>query len=137
MTFASKNSSFCIVPSMLRLAIHLHALYKEFYFSKRGLSDSNCTVHMISKEIWKCKIRMNDCYIFEASHSVNAVLHVQLEYAALDAVVLVHIFRRLPGHGHDKPEWKSRIVCYHTSFLPIFLFCKFYFSSVIAFFLFL
>ncbi|ESW16981.1 hypothetical protein PHAVU_007G200000 [Phaseolus vulgaris] len=34
----------------------------------------------------------------------------QLEYAALDAVVLVHIFRRLPGHGHDKPEWKSRIV---------------------------
>ncbi|KAK7356137.1 hypothetical protein VNO80_15403 [Phaseolus coccineus] len=37
----------------------------------------------------------------------------QLEYAALDAVVLVHIFRRLPGHGHDKPEWKSRIVS-HT-----------------------
>ncbi|XP_052731277.1 uncharacterized protein LOC108324334 isoform X3 [Vigna angularis] len=34
----------------------------------------------------------------------------QLEYAALDAVVLVHIFRHLPGHGHDKPEWKSFIV---------------------------
>ncbi|KAJ1385608.1 Ribonuclease H-like superfamily [Sesbania bispinosa] len=37
----------------------------------------------------------------------------QLEYAALDAVVLVHIFRRLPGQGHDKSEWKSCIVS-HT-----------------------
>ncbi|CAJ1976089.1 unnamed protein product [Sphenostylis stenocarpa] len=34
----------------------------------------------------------------------------QLEYAALDAVVLVHIFRHLPGQGHDKSEWKSCIV---------------------------
>lgn len=76
---------------------------------------------------------MNDCYTFEASHSVNAILHVQLEYAALDAVVLVHIFRHLPGHGHDKPEWKSFIVCYYTSFLPIFLYCKLYFCSVHAF----
>ncbi|RDX91573.1 Exonuclease mut-7-like protein [Mucuna pruriens] len=37
----------------------------------------------------------------------------QLEYAALDAVVLVHIFHHLPGHGHDKSEWKSCIVS-HT-----------------------
>ncbi|KAK7392066.1 hypothetical protein VNO78_20493 [Psophocarpus tetragonolobus] len=37
----------------------------------------------------------------------------QLEYAALDAVVLVHIFRHLPGQGHDKSEWKSCIVS-HT-----------------------
>ncbi|KAH1192192.1 hypothetical protein AAZX31_20G224800 [Glycine max] len=37
----------------------------------------------------------------------------QLEYAALDAVVLVHIFHHLPGQGHDKSEWKSCIVS-HT-----------------------
>ncbi|XP_027366129.1 exonuclease mut-7 homolog isoform X2 [Abrus precatorius] len=37
----------------------------------------------------------------------------QLEYAALDAVILVHIFHHLPGHGHDKSEWKSCIVS-HT-----------------------
>ncbi|KAH1229581.1 Werner Syndrome-like exonuclease [Glycine max] len=36
----------------------------------------------------------------------------ELEYAALDAVVLVHIFRHLPGQGHnkDKSEWKSCIM---------------------------
>ncbi|KAL2325579.1 hypothetical protein Fmac_024637 [Flemingia macrophylla] len=34
----------------------------------------------------------------------------QLEYAALDAVVLVHIFHHLPGQGHDKSAWKSCIV---------------------------
>ncbi|XP_061369829.1 uncharacterized protein LOC133312614 [Gastrolobium bilobum] len=34
----------------------------------------------------------------------------QLEYAALDAVVLVHIFHHLPVQGHDKFEWKSCIV---------------------------
>ncbi|GLT47671.1 hypothetical protein SLA2020_213470 [Shorea laevis] len=36
----------------------------------------------------------------------------QLEYAALDAVVLIHIFRRVNSHsdGHDKVEWKSHIV---------------------------
>ncbi|KAK7277991.1 hypothetical protein RJT34_23012 [Clitoria ternatea] len=34
----------------------------------------------------------------------------QLEYAALDAVVLVHIFHHLPGQGPDKSEWKSCIV---------------------------
>ncbi|KAG4908652.1 hypothetical protein JHK86_057136 [Glycine max] len=37
----------------------------------------------------------------------------ELEYAALDAVVLVHIFHHLPGQGHDKSEWKSCIVS-HT-----------------------
>ncbi|TKY52290.1 Exonuclease mut-7 [Spatholobus suberectus] len=37
----------------------------------------------------------------------------QLEYAALDAVVLVHIFHHLPVQGHDKSEWKSCIVS-HT-----------------------
>ncbi|KAK7344264.1 hypothetical protein VNO77_13690 [Canavalia gladiata] len=37
----------------------------------------------------------------------------QLEYAALDAVVLVHIFHHLPGQGHDKSEWKSCIMS-HT-----------------------
>ncbi|XP_020209370.1 uncharacterized protein LOC109794324 [Cajanus cajan] len=36
----------------------------------------------------------------------------QLEYAALDAVVLVHIFHRLPGQGLDKSEWKSFLVSY-------------------------
>jgi hypothetical protein len=43
---------------------------------------------------------------------------VQLEYAALDAAVLVHIFHHIRGHsqpatapeGHDKIEWKSYIV---------------------------
>ncbi|XP_019187985.1 PREDICTED: uncharacterized protein LOC109182304 [Ipomoea nil] len=42
----------------------------------------------------------------------------QLEYAALDAVVLIHIFRHVRGHtqpagasdGHNKIEWKSHIV---------------------------
>ncbi|XP_057963340.1 uncharacterized protein LOC131154532 [Malania oleifera] len=42
----------------------------------------------------------------------------QLEYAALDAAVLVHIFRHVRGHsqpaslseGHAKIEWKSHIV---------------------------
>ncbi|KAL5565927.1 hypothetical protein UlMin_029091 [Ulmus minor] len=41
----------------------------------------------------------------------------QLEYAALDAAVLVHIFRHVRNHspttdaeGHDKFEWKSYIV---------------------------
>lgn len=35
----------------------------------------------------------------------------QLEYAALDAVVLIHIFRQLvAGQGHDRLEWKSCIV---------------------------
>jgi len=47
----------------------------------------------------------------------NAVLYVQLEYAALDAVVLVHIFHHLPGQGHDKSEWKSCIVC---DYIPFF-----------------
>ena len=49
----------------------------------------------------------------------NAVLYVQLEYAALDAVVLVHIFRHLPcqGHNKDKSEWKSCIVC---DYIPFF-----------------
>ncbi|MED6167179.1 hypothetical protein PIB30_000430 [Stylosanthes scabra] len=37
----------------------------------------------------------------------------QLEYAALDAVVLVHIFHHLPGQGNDNFEWKSHIVS-HT-----------------------
>lgn len=43
---------------------------------------------------------------------------VQLEYAALDAVVLIHIFRHVGNHspptnlpeGHDKIEWKSYLV---------------------------
>ncbi|KAL1341448.1 hypothetical protein AAHE18_09G087500 [Arachis hypogaea] len=34
----------------------------------------------------------------------------QLEYAALDAVVLVHIFHHLSGQGNGKFEWKSHIV---------------------------
>lgn len=42
----------------------------------------------------------------------------QLEYAALDAVVLIHIFRHVNSHsqspdvsdGHEKVEWKSHIV---------------------------
>nr|GMD47026.1 werner syndrome-like exonuclease [Ipomoea batatas] len=42
----------------------------------------------------------------------------QLEYAALDAAVLIHIFRHVRGHtqpagvsdGHNKIEWKSHIV---------------------------
>ncbi|CAH9145054.1 unnamed protein product [Cuscuta epithymum] len=47
----------------------------------------------------------------------------QLEYAALDAVVLLHIFRHVRGHtqpvagvssdGHNKIEWKSHIIS-HT-----------------------
>ncbi|GLT37960.1 hypothetical protein SLA2020_122390 [Shorea laevis] len=44
----------------------------------------------------------------------------QLEYAALDAVALIHIFRRVDNHSqsadvsdvHDKVEWKSHIVSY-------------------------
>ncbi|GKV31973.1 hypothetical protein SLEP1_g40621 [Rubroshorea leprosula] len=44
----------------------------------------------------------------------------QLEYAALDAVVLIHIFRRVDNHsqsadvsdGHETVEWKSHIVSY-------------------------
>lgn len=44
--------------------------------------------------------------------------HNQLEYAALDAAVLVHIFHHFHNHsqsagfpdGHDKIEWKSHIV---------------------------
>ncbi|KAF7805066.1 exonuclease mut-7-like protein isoform X1 [Senna tora] len=32
----------------------------------------------------------------------------QLEYAALDAAVLIQIFSHLPGEGHEKLEWKSR-----------------------------
>ena len=43
---------------------------------------------------------------------------MQLEYAALDAVVLIHIFRHVGSHsqpatgneGHEKIEWKSYIV---------------------------
>jgi hypothetical protein len=43
---------------------------------------------------------------------------LQLEYAALDAAVLVHIFHHFHNHsqsagfpdGHDKIEWKSHIV---------------------------
>ncbi|XP_038714817.1 uncharacterized protein LOC120008533 [Tripterygium wilfordii] len=43
----------------------------------------------------------------------------QLEYAALDAAVLVHIFAHVRNHshpsnvpeGHEKIEWKSHIVC--------------------------
>lgn len=43
---------------------------------------------------------------------------MQLEYAALDAAVLVHIFYHIRSHsqpatdgeGHDKIEWKSHIV---------------------------
>uniref|UniRef100_M0ZSS7 3-5 exonuclease n=1 Tax=Solanum tuberosum TaxID=4113 RepID=M0ZSS7_SOLTU len=42
---------------------------------------------------------------------------MQLEYAALDAAVLVHIFRHVRGYtqptgdedGHSKIEWKSHI----------------------------
>uniref|UniRef100_A0A2P2QDE1 3'-5' exonuclease domain-containing protein n=1 Tax=Rhizophora mucronata TaxID=61149 RepID=A0A2P2QDE1_RHIMU len=42
----------------------------------------------------------------------------QLEYAALDAAVLIHIFRHVSSHsqlagvseGHEKIEWKSHIV---------------------------
>ncbi|XP_019428957.1 PREDICTED: uncharacterized protein LOC109336675 isoform X1 [Lupinus angustifolius] len=39
----------------------------------------------------------------------------QLEYAALDAVVLVHIFHHLPSHEHGKFEWKSYIVSHTES----------------------
>lgn len=43
---------------------------------------------------------------------------MQLEYAALDAAVLIHIFRHVRGYtqptgdqdGHSKIEWKSHIV---------------------------
>lgn len=43
---------------------------------------------------------------------------LQIEYAALDAVVLIHIFYHVRGHsqptnvseGHSKIEWKSYIV---------------------------
>lgn len=47
-------------------------------------------------------------------------MYMQLEYAALDAAVLIHIFRHVRGHtqpaaagvsdGHTKIEWKSYIV---------------------------
>lgn len=48
----------------------------------------------------------------------KAIPCVQLEYAALDAAVLVHIFHHIRGHsqpatapeGHEKIEWKSYIV---------------------------
>jgi len=43
--------------------------------------------------------------------SYNTFLYVQLEYAALDAVVLVHIFCQLPDQGD---EWKSCIVSNDT-----------------------
>lgn len=43
---------------------------------------------------------------------------MQLEYAALDAAVLIHIFSHVQGHSprtglsneHTKIEWKSHIV---------------------------
>ncbi|KAJ9180321.1 hypothetical protein P3X46_008582 [Hevea brasiliensis] len=50
----------------------------------------------------------------------------QLEYAALDAAVLIHIFHHIHNHphpqpasvseGHDKIEWKSYIVSYMDNF---------------------
>lgn len=48
----------------------------------------------------------------------KAVLVVQLEYAALDAAVLIHIFNHLSGQGHDKLDWKSYIVSDDTTSLP-------------------
>ncbi|KAK4424575.1 hypothetical protein Salat_1651000 [Sesamum alatum] len=49
--------------------------------------------------------------------------HYQLEYAALDAAVLLHIFRHVGSHsqpagapdGHAKIEWKSHIVSHMDS----------------------
>ncbi|KAL3636956.1 hypothetical protein CASFOL_019255 [Castilleja foliolosa] len=49
--------------------------------------------------------------------------HYQLEYAALDAAVLLHIFRHVGKHsqtegasdGHSKIEWKSHIVSHVNS----------------------
>ncbi|KAL0387373.1 UNVERIFIED_CONTAM: hypothetical protein Sradi_2619100, partial [Sesamum radiatum] len=49
--------------------------------------------------------------------------HYQLEYAALDAAVLLHIFRHVGNHsqpagapdGHAKIEWKSHIVSHMDS----------------------
>lgn len=57
------------------------------------------------------------CLVVNFYHFQN----VQLEYAALDAAVLVHVFCRfnsqsqtpnMEGQQHAKVEWKSHIVSY-------------------------
>ena len=95
------------------------------------------------------KVSDNDEHILfrlnQIIQSSNVVLYVQLEYAALDAVVLVHIFHHLPGQGHGKFEWKSYIVseqypfaaCQIVSHPTTFLYCNFSFSIILAFSLFL
>lgn len=58
---------------------------------------------------------------------------LQLEYAALDAVVLIHIFRHVGDHQQPvitpdenlKPEWKSRIVSIHNKIFPTFVYVEF------------
>lgn len=70
---------------------------------------------------------------------------MQLEYAALDAVVLIHIFRQLPGQGQDKAEWKSFIVSDRYPFSSrqtgsqparyLSFIAKLYFSDIVFMFL--
>lgn len=57
--------------------------------------------------------------LLEFSHVPHFIcgLSLQLEYAALDAAVLLHIFRHVGRHspagtsdGNSKIEWKSQIV---------------------------
>lgn len=79
----------------------------------------------------KCIICLN-----QTLQQSNRVLCVQLEYAALDAVVLIHIFRHLPDQGHDKFGWKSCIVSdKQYPFSATFLYCKFSISVFFEHFL--
>lgn len=58
---------------------------------------------------------------------------MQLEYAALDAVVLIHIFSHVRGHsqpaGKTKIEWKSHIVSCLKFALTSICKCLHYFSA--------
>lgn len=49
----------------------------------------------------------------------SIVLNVQLEYAALDAAVLIRIFSHVSGEGGDKFEWQSYIVSDFCPYLDL------------------
>lgn len=105
-------------PSQLKLDVPLVIFLSYIVFSKLILRSYNDTSASIDNNIVWSQFNEVSCFLFFVIEAEIELSIVQLEYAALDAAVLIHIFRHVGDHsqpsnvseGHDKFEWKSYIV---------------------------
>lgn len=81
--------------------------------------DYSTTVEVLGSDMTWCLSSTSNCVV---QINLRHIL-VQLEYAAIDAAVLVHIFRHVRNHSQtaegEKPEWKSCIVSTDTKTFPM------------------